>query len=424
MIICSFSLQENEEQFEKISGLVPSNKIFNIPMSLIKLAEQMNGDVSEVNKTVQRYLVKIDDPTILSTPHTIAYNEGNNGKFVAGNKNYWMIETSEGLSLFKELNGDVEQVDVPIKLLSTISSNGITTTLPEGYDWARLRLISRYRPFVSSFTLAETTFTRKPNLVIMDSGINFNHVEFEGLTCENLYALPNFNNDFTDKAGHGTAVASFACGKNIGVHRHLNLLNVKIFDVNFKPNAIELGFALDACLDKFLQDQSVPMIVNCSWTVAKNTYLEDKFQDLISAGIVVVAAAGNVGADVDFLTPAGMTSVTTVAASDIDDVSAGFNNFSTFDTVINTNYGQNIDIFAPGVDIYGAYYNDNNGYIKPSGTSISAGFVSGCMAAILAQIPGTYRQDAMNILDEFSTKGVLLLDNQKFTFKQMNHGIS
>jgi hypothetical protein len=113
-----------------------------------------------------------------------------------------------------------------------------------------------------------------------------------------------------------------------------------------------------------------------------------------------------------------MNSIITVGASDQDDVAAGFNNFSIADMGITTNYGLNVDIFAPGVDCTGADYRANNSYFKYSGTSISAGYISGCVAAILALVPNTYYSDARRILFDYSTKGSLLLDLDKFTFTQ------
>jgi hypothetical protein len=169
-----------------------------------------------------------------------------------------------------------------------------------------------------------------------------------------------------------------------------------------------------------MSDTSVPMILNMSWSIAKSSYLESKITDLLSAGIVIVCSAGNTGISVDLLTPANMTDVITVAASDADDVSAGFNNFSEADYAINSNYGLKVDIFAPGVDCVGAHYSGTSTYCSYSGTSISAGYVSGCMAAILALVPGTYRESAMKALMDSSTKGVLLLDIDRYQFNQNN----
>ena len=417
MIKCVFNDSQNQTKFLSASGITPgSDGTITIPMSLIPLAKTLNGTVSQVSFDNKKYLIKINDISGLSTPVSLVSDQGANGTVVANSQTYKIVQTTQGLDLFNELNGLIEELDAPIKLLSQLSGS-VTNSLPADAQWPRLRMISRVRPFPSSFTLANTNFSRKPNLVIMDSGINFNHTEFTGLETEDLFTLSAFNGNYRDDAGHGTAVASFACGSNLGLHRHLKLLNCKIFSASVKPNALEIGEALDAIYQRFIQDPSVPMVVNCSWTMAKSSYLEGKFQDLISAGIVVVAASGNLGINCDLLTPAGMSSVITVGATDSDDIAAGFNNFSQADYEIQSNTGDVIDIFAPGVDCFGAYYSDPNSYCKFSGTSISAGFTSGAIAAVLALVPNSYREQATSILLSYANVGYILLGSE-FTIDQ------
>jgi len=419
MISISFSSEENKTAFLAATGLTASSegKVV-IPMSLIPLATAKQATVSQEDTTVHRFLVKTNNIAGVQTPVTVVTSEGNNGVFTANGQSYYLVETDQGLNLYNELSGNVEQVDAPVKLLSAINSTVYPTLPAEDGQWARLRLISRSRPLLTEFQLAQTTFTRKPNVVVIDSGVNFSHGEFAGLETENLFTLSTFSGNSADESGHGTAVASLIAGANIGVHRHLKLLSCKVFNSTYKPNAIELGQALDACYNRYMQDPTVPMVVNCSWGVAKNSYLEGKFQDLISAGIAVVAAAGNSGVDVEYLTPAGMNDVITVAASDKDDIAAGFNNFSAADFAITTNTGLQVDIFAPGVDVYIADYRNSVDYAKASGTSFAAGLVSGAVAATLALVPNSYRESAENALLEYANKGVLLLDPAKFTTEQ------
>ena len=404
MLICTFTEIQKRTDFQSLTGIAPNDQgIFTIPLSLCTLAESMQGTVQPADSSEHQFLVQVDSLETVLTPHTKISEVGEDGLVMAGGKKYWAVKSSEGLTLFRELSGKVEQIDVPVKLMSEIPYSTSTDNLPQDYDWARLRMTSRTRPLKTEFTLAQTNFIQKPNVVVIDSGINFSHNEFQGLETENLFALPKFNGDFSDNAGHGTVVASAVCGNRVGVHRHLKLINVKIIDTDKKPNALEIGQALDACYQKYLSDTSIPMIVNCSWTVAKNTYLEDKFKDLLSAGIAVVAAAGNSGADTQYLTPAGIKNVLTVAASDQDDIGAGFNNFSQADLEITSNMGEHIDMFAPGVDVWLASYKEPNKYIKVSGSSAAAGYVTGCMAATAALF-NVYRRDAFRITKEYATK--------------------
>lgn len=419
MFFCKFLSSDDSTAFLTQTGLIENtDSTVTIPMSLINLARSLNGEVTQSLFDVHDFLVQIEDPSLITTPDcAVVATHGNSGLLISDSKKYWAVRTPNGLALFDEFPNHVIQVDVPVKLLGEITT-GVTDILPSDYDWPRLRMISRSRPLASTFTLAQTNYVAKPNLVVMDSGINFDHVEFTGLETEDFYALPAFNGDFRDDAGHGTGVSSFACGNSIGVHSHLRLLNCKIFSATYKPNAIEIGQAIDAVYNRFIQNPTVPMVVNCSWAVAKNSYLEGKFKDLLSAGITVVCASGNSGANVDFLTPAGMINVITVAASDDADCGAGFNNFSEADHQITTNDGNRIDIFAPGVDVYGAHFSGAGMYCKYSGSSISSGFVAGAVAATMSIIENCYNETAFKLLLDYATSGVLLLDFDKFTMSQ------
>jgi hypothetical protein len=418
MILSTFADPAKMASFLTAAGLTTSSTTsVEIDLHMTALARYFDATLEQTDFSTYRYIVKVSDPATIATTATIVNTIGTNGHIAVGTNNFYVVDSAHGLALYDELNGMVDQADVPVELMGAITADSITE-LPEDYQWGRLRLISRSRPFATNWSLAQTNFSKKPNLVIVDSGINFSHTEFQGLDTEDFYALDYFDGDFRDDAGHGTGVASFACGTNIGVHRHLTLLNCKIFSASYKPNALDLAKALDAVYDRFVADPTIPMVVNISWVINKNHYLEAKIQNMIEAGIAVVTAAGNSGMDVSLLTPAGMTSVITVAACDQDDVTAGFNNFSIADMSISTNYGLNVDIFAPGVDCIGADYRANNSYVRYSGTSLSAGYISGCMAANLALVPNTYYSDAKRILLEYSTKGALLVDLEKFTFTQ------
>lgn len=311
----------------------------------------------------------------------------------------------------------VEPVEAPVKLLSELTGPSLTLPLSSADQWARIRVANKYRPFTDTFTASTVTPYRIPELIVVDSGINFNHPEFAGLTTENFYKLAKFST-FDDEAGHGTGVASCAVGLNVGLTQNVKLVSVKVFTATEKPTLLELGQVMDAILARHVADTGTARVVNMSWNTPKSAFLESKIQALINAGIMIVAAAGNDGIDVAGLTPAGIANAITIGASDRDDVAAGFNDFAAADAAITTNSGQFLDFFAPGVDVAVANY--NGGYMKVSGTSASAGFASGCLASMLGMSP-SWPQSLTSVLEEFdaiSTKGVLLLDPNKFSENQ------
>jgi hypothetical protein len=91
-----------------------------------------------------------------------------------------------------------------------------------------------------------------------------------------------------------------------------------------------------------------------------------------------VAAAGNTISNADDLSPVGYDAVLGVGASD------------AFDRVISwapgagSNWGKEVDLFAPGIDVVVAGTNET--YNEASGTSIAAGIVSSIAAQYIVDI--------------------------------------
>jgi len=113
-------------------------------------------------------------------------------------------------------------------------------------------------------------------------------------------------------------------------------------------------------------------IINCSWG---STNYTDYGQDIVNYATInrnalVVSAAGNNGLNLDFY-PASYDNVMSVAGSNIND-----NKWT------NSNYGANIDVIAPGEDVY--MTSPNNGYINGWGTSFASPLVAGCAAIVKA----------------------------------------
>ena len=107
---------------------------------------------------------------------------------------------------------------------------------------------------------------------------------------------------------------------------------------------------------------------------ADSTVFHDAINYAYGKGVTLIAASGNSGSG-SILYPARYPNVIAVGATD-----AG-NNHANF-----SNYGAELDLVAPGVDIYSTWL--GNSYQNDTGTSMSTPFVSG-LAAILRGIPGS-----------------------------------
>lgn len=408
--LLTFATAESRNNFANKCGLATANsESIYIPLSLLAVAKA-DGSVESIavdGAGEESFVIKTSD---VSSIANITVEQ-------TLDSDTYVVKTADPLSLYDAVNGKMDAANTPVKLMSELTGDS-TTLSAEDAQWARIRISSRFRPFPSTFEKIDSDYKTKPEIYVIDSGIKNDHAEFtnvSGLQVVNFFKLDRFAS-YADNLGHGTAVASAAVGKNVGLQQYAKLMNVKTFDVGDKPNLLELGAAMDAILVRHQTTPNIAKVVNCSWLVPKSFYLEEKIQNLIDSGITVVAAAGNFNDNVANYTPAGMPNVITVASSDADDISAGFNNFTSGE-VSPTNFGQVIDIFAPGVSVTVA--DNNGGYIRSNGTSLSAGYVTGAVAAIMSVAPSIQTPSSMiNLLVKDSTKGVLLLDSTKFSSSQ------
>ena len=105
--------------------------------------------------------------------------------------------------------------------------------------------------------------------------------------------------------------------------------------------------------------------------------LKDAIKQATDAGIVVVASAGNDGADmVNY--PASFENVISVGATNDKDTLADF-----------SSYGKSVDVVAPGEQIYSSVfdYDKTSSFAKLSGTSMSAPMVTGVVSLLLSKYP-------------------------------------
>jgi subtilisin family serine protease len=116
-------------------------------------------------------------------------------------------------------------------------------------------------------------------------------------------------------------------------------------------------------------------IINCSWGSAGGSSFGQNIVDYatFNKNSLVVAAAGNNGANQDFF-PAAYQNVLAVASTGLSDTKSSFSNFGSF-----------IDVCAPGSTIYSAQF--DNAYASQSGTSMASPVAAGVAAVVKSYIP-------------------------------------
>jgi hypothetical protein len=121
-----------------------------------------------------------------------------------------------------------------------------------------------------------------------------------------------------------------------------------------------------------------------------------EYKKLVEAGITVIVAAGNSLQDAYFFSPASEESVITVGAINQFGIHANFRSGGS-------NYGSDVDIWAPGVAILSALAN-TKGYTEKAGTSMACPHVAGVAAQLLERHPHWTPVQVRNALVDMACK--------------------
>jgi hypothetical protein len=241
-------------------------------------------------------------------------------------------------------------------------------------------------------------------VAIIDSGIDYTHPDL----AANYAGGADFtspDNDPMDDHGHGTHVAgTIAAAMN-------NLTGSPAAEegvTGVAPNALILAYKVclaDGTCSDFAIAQAIARaiadgahVINMSLggpEFSQSSF--DAVQDAWNAGLVVVAAAGNDGTTAPFY-PAAHPNVISVGAFDEDHKRASF-----------SNYGNWVDISAPGNVIFSSYPmagcagavplpGDVGCYTWNSGTSMAAPHVAGAAALVRSRGDVTTNSQVVDIL--------------------------
>ena len=255
----------------------------------------------------------------------------------------------------------LDHIEVDISLLK--DSDLVTQ---EGAPWG-LGAISHREPGSDEYIYAEAagedTFA-----YVVDSGIRETHEQFEGRATA---AWTAFEGDNEDTDGHGTHVAGTIAGRDFGVAKKAHVLAAKVFQGARSSTSIVMDGISWAIDDVVARNRTGNAVVNLSLGGARSVLLDDLVNDGAASGVVIVVAAGNENQPVSNVSPASAERAITVGAINSD-----------FEIWVDSewkgsNFGPEIDIFAPGVNVLSAGVFSDDAEAAMTGTSMASPHVAG-----------------------------------------------
>lgn len=210
------------------------------------------------------------------------------------------------------------------------------------------------------------------HVYVVDSGINYEHEEFNDLTFGDAYDAVKDGYGTWDCSGHGTHVSGTIAGNLYGVAKSVILHSIRVFGCS---DTTPTDLILNG-IEWIITNRKLPAVANMSLGGSASKAMDTAVQRLINRGVTVVVSAGNEGEDACTVSPARLPAAITVAASNDVDRKPEW-----------SNYGSCVDIFAPGEYITSASYYYNDGTETMSGTSMAAPHVTGSIALILKVYP-------------------------------------
>lgn len=223
-------------------------------------------------------------------------------------------------------------------------------------------------------------------IAVIDSGVDIKHSDIKDSIEKNI-KVSRLDKSFVDDNSHGTGVIAVICGscKNengvLGVSPDSKIISIDVTDASDgtveEKNLIE---GITVAINEKVN------LINISMGIKNDSKeLHDAIKKAFSAGIIIIASAGNY-MESDVLYPAAYPEVICVGSKNKKN-----------EMMSPRSVAEKTIIYLPGEHISSA--TTNNGYKSFSGTSISTPILTGIISLMLENNPDITQKD---IYDYFS----------------------
>ncbi|WP_079910528.1 S8 family peptidase [Paenibacillus sp. 32352] len=221
-------------------------------------------------------------------------------------------------------------------------------------------------------------------VAIVDTGVDLNHPDLKDQLISG-YNVVNSDAPPADDVGHGTHVAGVVgaiVNNHLGVAGmswYNRIMPVKVLDQSGAGSTYSVAQGII-----WATDHGAKVINMSLGNYAQANFLHDAIKYAYDHDVVLIAASGNDNTATPGF-PAAYPEVFAVAATDANKNKASF-----------SNYGDYIDVAAPGVSIASTY--PHNQYAALSGTSMASPHVTALAALIRSVNPQLKNTEVMQIM--------------------------
>jgi subtilisin family serine protease len=264
----------------------------------------------------------------------------------------------------------------PLKARQYYLKNSSTASINIETESAKIKAFST-KPVLVAVLDAGFTLTNPDLADVWAKDVRGKSMNYDAVLGGSNVSHPGVNNAHRTVTDHGTGVSSVIAAKEGKYYGFAGICqNCKIIPIKVSSNDSTLvnTMAVIKGIDYAIYRKAE--VINLSFrSYSPNNLLRDKINQALLKGISIVAGAGNDGSNNDIKPsyPASYRDVIAVSAYDRKGVVAGY-----------SNYGQNVDVGAPGSGVPIAM---DNRFITGSGTSYSTPLVTGFVGIIKSKFP-------------------------------------
>lgn len=280
-------------------------------------------------------------------------------------------------AFLEALDDDVRVVDGE-RDIRLSSAEGGAGTLPVGQDQFDFSMVGP-QPELQRIGLSQAgnrATGAGVRVAVIDSGVVATHVLLQGRIEAGGYDFVDMDNDPTDEAngldddedglvdegfGHGTFVSSLI----LAIAPDVTILPFRVLDSDSNGLASHVAQAMNMAVEAGVD------VINLSLGMEhKVGVIGEAIRNARDNGILVIASAGNTGAE-EATFPATISIALSTTAVDPNDQLAPF-----------ASYGDDVDLSAPGAPLLGAYPSSDFAAAEWGGTSFAAALVTGGYALV------------------------------------------